>query len=655
MLVFLLARRLFGPPAALIATALASSYWVLVYYEMELLEPTLLLGLGLLMIYAMSRLTDRASWVAALGAGAVAGAFALVRPNVLLFYPVALAWILWLSRRRANTRRAWTAVLGAFLGGIAITLAPATIRNYLVGHDFVLISANAGVNLLIGNNPSADGMFTDRNLAARFASCYDYPSLVAHLEKETGRPMKYSGASAHFAKEALRFALTRPHQFMGVTLRKAILFWCPVEMGHNKEEHFERLASPILRALPGNFAFVLGTCVLGIVMWISDGKRRHDQHPCDVSRERQKEAVVLILLFGGTYYLSFLPFFVAGQYRVPLIPFLQIFSAYAILGLVRDAANRRFRRACLQALAGLALYAGASINWTGYQPSLPKWHFDRGVAHGKEGHLDLAILDLKEAARIAPEDAEVHYNLGLALGLRGQLHDALAHFSRATRLKPDYAEAHFNTGVVMVRLGRIDDAIDALSRSVAFKPDFAEAQQQLGHLLGSRGRCSEAIPHLEATVALRPGSPSVTADLVQALLACQRAIKAVQLLRQSIRRYPQNPAWMNQLAWIEATHPSAEVRNAAEALSLAQRMCSLTQSNVPAFLDTLAAAYAEAGRFDDALRTSEKALQSAVDAGDTNLVHEIQERRHLYGIGRPFRSEPGSSADTASSANDSGP
>ena len=156
-------------------------------------------------------------------------------------------------------------------------------------------------------------------------------------------------------------------------------------------------------------------------------------------------------------------------------------------------------------------------------------------------------------------------------------------------------------------------------------------------------------------MALRPGSPSVTADLVQALLACQRAIKAVHLLRQSIRRYPQNPAWMNQLAWIEATHPSAEVRNAAEALSLAQRMCSLTQSNVPAFLDTLAAAYAEAGRFDDALRTSEKALQSAVDAGDTNLVHEIQERRHLYGIGRPFRSEPGSSADTASSANDSGP
>ena len=93
----------------------------------------------------------------------------------------------------------------------------------------------------------------------------------------------------------------------------------------------------------------------------------------------------------------------------------------------------------------------------------------------------------------------------------------------------------------------------------------------------------------------------------------------------------------NSLAWIFATHQEAQVRNGAEAVRLAERACELTDYKAPPLLDTLAAAYAEAGQFDKAVETAEKAIQLVRTAKREEIATDIQNRLNLYKAKRPYR------------------
>jgi spermidine synthase len=110
--------------------------------------------------------------------------------------------------------------------------------------------------------------------------------------------------------------------------------------------------------------------------------------------------------------------------------------------------------------------------------------------------------------------------------------------------------------------------------------------------------------------------------------------------RDVLRLNPKDAMTCNNLAWLLATHPQAAVRNAAEAVELAERAVALTGRNHPVALNTLAAAYAEAGRFDDAIATAETAMQKARSMGQPAMAREISSLLALYRSGKPVRQEP---------------
>jgi spermidine synthase len=102
------------------------------------------------------------------------------------------------------------------------------------------------------------------------------------------------------------------------------------------------------------------------------------------------------------------------------------------------------------------------------------------------------------------------------------------------------------------------------------------------------------------------------------------------------------PEWANPLAasaWVQSTSPDASVRNASEAIRLAERAAELSARREPRVLDTLAAAYAAGGRFEDAVRTAQLAIDAAMRAGFPPLAEEIRKRLALYERGQPFREE----------------
>ena len=107
-----------------------------------------------------------------------------------------------------------------------------------------------------------------------------------------------------------------------------------------------------------------------------------------------------------------------------------------------------------------------------------------------------------------------------------------------------------------------------------------------------------------------------------------------------LREHPDDVALLNDTAWMLATNPNASIRNGAEAVELAQRAVQLSDNREPAILNTLAAAYAEAGRFSEALETARKAANLAARQNNRPLAESIKAKIPLYDAGTPFREMP---------------
>ena len=94
---------------------------------------------------------------------------------------------------------------------------------------------------------------------------------------------------------------------------------------------------------------------------------------------------------------------------------------------------------------------------------------------------------------------------------------------------------------------------------------------------------------------------------------------------------------LNNLAWILATDPDATLRDGAEAVRLARRACTLTGNSSAVYVGTLAASYAEAGRFDEAITTAERARKLALAAGQPAVAERNAQLIEMYRQGKPFR------------------
>ncbi|MDI6826940.1 MAG: tetratricopeptide repeat protein, partial [Armatimonadota bacterium] len=458
----------------------------------------------------------------------------LARPNILIFIPAVILWVVWLARRR-NERLPYAIVIIAFLAGTAVAILPATIRNYVVAKEPVLICSNGGINLFLGNNPAADG-YTPAAPSIRRWSCFDYPAIVQSLGKSVGRRLNYSEASEFFAREAVNYIKNHPGDFMKLTLKKALLFWGPIEIGNEKEDELERANSKILRMLPGNFSIVLSLALVGLLMQLGLTKQSKVHDIC----RRRNEATLLIVVFVILYFASYLPFFVTGRYRVPIIPFLLLFASYAISKTIRMLASHSWQSAAGWLLIWLALYKLASHNFAGYEPNLAKWHFDRGVRYERTNYIEDSIREYREAIMVKPNYADAHYNLGVVLARQGKVADALREFEETVRIRPTYAEAHFNKGIALAKLGKPKEAVKALEQATYLVPDDYMAYYVLGNLFANLGQMEKAIECLKKTLNLRRDYAEAHASLAQILYESGQYVEAWKEVELA-RRYGLEP------------------------------------------------------------------------------------------------------------------
>jgi Flp pilus assembly protein TadD len=219
--------------------------------------------------------------------------------------------------------------------------------------------------------------------------------------------------------------------------------------------------------------------------------------------------------------------------------------------------------------------------------------------------VDGAITQYQTALQIKPDYVEAHDNLGNVLLQKGRVDEAITQYQTALQIKPDNAKAHNNLGNALVKKGRVDEAITQYQTALRIKPDYAEAHNNLGNALVEKGKVDEAITQYQTALQIKPNYAEAH----------------------------------NNLAWELATASQASLRNGGKAVELAERANQLTGGENPLILHTLAAAYAEAGRFGDAMQSAQKAIELAQAAGQPDMAGQFTGELKLYEAGLPFHQE----------------
>jgi tetratricopeptide (TPR) repeat protein len=236
-------------------------------------------------------------------------------------------------------------------------------------------------------------------------------------------------------------------------------------------------------------------------------------------------------------------------------------------------------------------------------PDNPLRHDAVGDLLLQAGRFEEAIARYRRSLALNSRSPSTRYNIGIALSARGFRDEAIAQFSEALALDPDYAQAHNNLGALLQLSGRNDEALAHYQRAVALRPDNVDALANLGQLLSTIGRPAEAVARFRAALA-------IDASHAQAL---------------------------SGLAWIRATSWDAALRDTSEAIGLAERAAAETERRNVSVLDALAAAYASAGRYDEAVATARSAIALASSAGQPAVAAQFAARLQLYQNKTPYR------------------
>lgn len=494
---FLLARRLFGWWAGLIAGGLLACYGPAIYYDGQINKTTMALALSLAFagLLTISEARRRA-WITA--GGACVGLAALVHENVNVAVPILLVWLL--VPRAGETWKVGLPAALLFMAGYAAAVLPVTMRNVAVSGEYVLITSAGGENFYTGNNPAASGRYNPPPFV-RPDPFLEHEDFRVEAARRLGRPVTRREASRYWWGEGLRFIKNEPGRFVWLLWDKLAVFLNAFERPDNFSYANFRLFSRTLSLPWAGFALVAPLAALGLV----------------ASAGRWKDLVPLYAGMG-VYVLSALIFFTQSRYRMPAIPILAIFAGHGAERLAAWVRQRRVR----EALLGSALLAGCWLFVTRDPGNAPGFHAQNDAILGElylhAGRFDEAaesfrrgLTAMEPAARAGNVvftriAGAASHGLGLAERERGDLAAAEKAFRAAAACPdPDIRREALRELISLLeargdRLG----AAAALGESVALEPRSFALRLRYARALYLVGRLDESLSQLRSALAASP-------------------------------------------------------------------------------------------------------------------------------------------------------
>ncbi|MCO6043807.1 tetratricopeptide repeat protein [Aeoliella sp. ICT_H6.2] len=282
-----------------------------------------------------------------------------------------------------------------------------------------------------------------------------------------------------------------------------------------------------------------------------------------------------------------------------------------------------------------------------YSHNLASWALNRrGEVRTDEGRIKEALLDFEDALRLDPERYRAIHNRGVLAAQAGRFADAFDDFNRTIELNPDFAKAYSNRGALWMRAGELEKSSADYRQAIALDPDLAVAHKGRGRVCHMLGQFTLALQHMDAAAHLSPEDAHIACNRGDLLMDMGRYRSARADYQRAIELDSSLIAAHRNLAWLQATCPDSECRDARQAIATAQHALQLCSEPSDLEYDTLAAAYAAAGDFDAAQAAMEKCLATASEKDKPNY----EWRKQLYAKGQPYITEPASDVQQASYA-----
>ncbi len=247
----------------------------------------------------------------------------------------------------------------------------------------------------------------------------------------------------------------------------------------------------------------------------------------------------------------------------------------------------------------------------------------------------LALEDFKASVAYDPGRWKSLHNRGVSQALHGHLKEAILDFDEVLKLKPDYANAWFNRGEIRLQVGAFEKAIEDYTKSLELNPNDPGALQGRAQAHAKLGQHMRALADLNAVLTTKPDHAPALTDRGEVHAALGQWRQAADDFRAAAKADAKLGRAYRGLAWLLATCPDDRHRSPEAALVTAEKAMEFDGEDHQT-LDTLAAAYANAQRFDEARSTLEKAIELA-PAYDAEAM---KERLQLYSSQNPFRDSP---------------
>ncbi len=232
-----------------------------------------------------------------------------------------------------------------------------------------------------------------------------------------------------------------------------------------------------------------------------------------------------------------------------------------------------------------------------------------------------------------------HNNLGCILAAQNKLDDAIPHFVASLQMNPENAQAHCNLGKALMLQGRLKEAEGHLRTAIMLKPREPEFHHSLASALAGQGKSDEALTQLREAADLDKGV-GMRLELAGWLHQSGKNREAVAQYNRTLAADPDSVEALNNLAWILATSSDDSVRNGPQAIQFAEKACRQTQNKDPMPIGTLAAAYAEAKRFPEAVATARRAADLAAATGNAQFAEINRQLAQLYLAGKAYHERP---------------
>ncbi len=485
VLIFLLAKKIFDRKVAVLASLIAASYWIFIYYEAELLLDFWLVLWSLLLIWFLLKAYENLKSGTWFFSGIILGLFAITRPNILLFLPFLLLWLIIVLRKQLPFLKILL-FYGWVISGTALVILPVTLRNFLVAQDPVFIASQGGINFYIGNNPKSDGMSA---IMPELGDDWEYSDCQFLAEKSLNRKLKPSEVSDFYYKKGWDFIFKQPAQSLPLLVKKLYVFWNKFEISNNQNIYFFKQYSVLSQILFIGFWIIGPLAILGIFFSIKRGPQ-----------------ISLILLFIFSYMLSVIMFFVTSRYRLPVLPFLIIFASFSVTEIYRRISTKGLKSAVVTGVLLVLFFILINSNF---------YKLDQGSF------------------------AQSHFGLGNIYLKKGDFEKALFQYQTALEKNPSLPRAHLNRGVIFFKMGNYSQAENQFLEEIKVNPQEEKAYNNLSVLYRLQGKSSQALEYAQEAIRLRPNYSFAYLNLSSAYQSQRKLNQAESILVQATQILPE--------------------------------------------------------------------------------------------------------------------